>query len=53
MDEVSRLKKKIIENMESTIVFLNELLDGQSRKIEKLENNVLNVVLPKISKFII
>ena len=41
MDEVSRLKK-IIENRESTIVFLNELLDGQSRKIEKLENRLLN-----------
>lgn len=41
MDEVSRLKK-IIENRESTIVFLNELLDGQSRKIEELENRLLN-----------
>lgn len=41
MDEVSRLKK-IIENRESTIVFLNELLDGQSRKIEELENSLLN-----------
>ena len=35
MDEVSRLKK-IIENRESTIVFLNDLLDGQSRKIEEM-----------------
>ena len=41
MDEVSRLKK-IIENRESTIVFLNELLDGQSRKIEELENRLLD-----------
>ena len=41
MDEVSRLKK-IIENRESTIVFLNDLLDGQSRKIEELENRLLN-----------
>lgn len=41
MDEVSRLKK-IIENRESTIVFLNELLDGQSRKIEELENRLSN-----------
>ena len=41
MDDVSRLKK-IIENRESTIVFLNELLDGQSRKIEELENRLLN-----------
>lgn len=39
MDEVSRLKK-IIENRESTIAFLNELLDGQSRKIEELENRL-------------
>lgn len=42
MDEVSRLKK-IIENRESTIVFLNELLDGQSRKIEELENKLLEI----------
>ena len=41
MDEVSRLKK-IIENRDSTIVFLNELLDGQSRKIEELENRLLD-----------
>ena len=41
MDEVSRLKK-IIENRESTIGFLNELLDGQSRKIEELENRLLD-----------
>lgn len=41
MDEVSRLKK-IIENRENTIVFLNELLDGQSRKIEELENRLLD-----------
>lgn len=41
MDEVLRLKK-IIENRESTIVFLNELLDGQSRKIEELENRLLD-----------
>ena len=41
MDEVSRLKK-IIESRGSAIVFLNELLDGQSRKIEKLENRLLN-----------
>lgn len=39
MDEVSRLKK-IIENRENTIGFLNELLDGQSRKIEELENRL-------------
>lgn len=39
MDEVSRLKK-IIENRDSTIVFLNDLLDGQSRKIEELENRL-------------
>lgn len=41
MDEVSRLKK-IIENRESTIGFLNELLDGQSRKIAELENRLLD-----------
>lgn len=41
MDEVSRLKK-IIENRDSTIVFLNDLLDGQSRKIEELENRLLD-----------
>lgn len=41
MDEVSRLKK-IIDNRENTIVFLNELLDGQSRKIEELENRLLD-----------
>lgn len=41
MDEVSRLKK-IIENRENTIGFLNELLDGQSRKIEELENRLLD-----------
>lgn len=39
MDEVSRLKK-IIENRENTIGFLNDLLDSQSRKIEELENRL-------------
>lgn len=42
MDEISRLKK-IIENRENTIGFLNELLDGQSRKIEELENRLLDM----------
>lgn len=39
MDEIRRLKK-VIENRESTITFLNELLDGQSNTIEELKEKI-------------
>ena len=42
MDEITKLQR-IVENRESTITFLNELLDGQSERIERLldENAIL------------
>lgn len=39
MDEIRRLKK-VIENRESTITFLNELLDGQSNVIGELKEKI-------------
>lgn len=42
MDEITRLER-VIENRESTITFLNEIIDAQSESIEKLkdENAIL------------
>lgn len=39
MDEITRLKK-VIENRESTITFLNDILDAQSDSIGKLKDKI-------------